>query len=500
MHTRRHLLAAGVAASLAPFPSPFRSGAMADEWGEAFSAALQKNRQLLGWQSAAADRIEGVARVEGRLPETLRGVLYRNGPAVHDRFGLRYRHWFEGDGMLQAFRFEDAGVKHRGRLLETPKFRREAAAGRRLFEGFATPVESSEPVRRPDDVNVANISVLDHHGELLALWEAGSASVIDRERLEWSGFKVWGDGLEGLPFTAHPKVEPDGTLWAFGYSLQPQPMLVLYHIARDGTLVKAAPVDVGPLGMVHDFVVTERHLVIVIPPYVFDPEVGSGMLLDGHVWRPELGSRTLVVSKDDFADRRWYQLPAGFGFHHGNGWEEADGTIRLDHCVASDPSVVKDTFHRVMRGELSPASPERYTSYILRPDGSAEVETAAEAAEFPRVAPAVVGRRNRFVYTLGGVGGAGWRYRRIVKRSPGGGELEAYDYGEGVIPEEQVFVPRPEPRSEDDGWLVGTVLAYERGVTGVSVIDARRVGDGPVALAWLDYPLPLGFHGWFTPS
>ena len=47
---------------------------------------------------------------------------------------------------------------------------------------------------------------------------------------------------------------------------------------------------------------------------------------------------------------------------------------------------------------------------------------------------------------------------------------------------------------------MGTVLAYERGVTGVSVIDARRVGDRPVALAWLDDPLPLGFHGWFTPS
>ena len=41
---------------------------------------------------------------------------------------------------------------------------------------------------------------------------------------------------------------------------------------------------------------------------------------------------------------------------------------------------------------------------------------------------------------------------------------------------------RSEP-SEDDDWLVGTVLAYERGVTGVSVIDARRVGDRPAALA-----------------
>ena len=43
------------------------------------------------------------------------------------------------------------------------------------------------------------------------------ASVLDRETLQWQGFKVWGESLEGLPFTAHPKAEPDGTLWAFGY-------------------------------------------------------------------------------------------------------------------------------------------------------------------------------------------------------------------------------------------------------------------------------------------
>ena len=33
-----------------------------------------------------------------------------------------------------------------------------------------------------------------------------------RKSLEWRGFKVWGESLEGLPFTAHPKVESDGTL------------------------------------------------------------------------------------------------------------------------------------------------------------------------------------------------------------------------------------------------------------------------------------------------
>ena len=235
------------------------------------SSADALNPALLGWRSVETDQLQCTARIEGRLPAEMQGSFYRNGPAVHERFGLRYRHLFDGDGMVQAFRFDGRGVSHRARVLATPKLVREIEAGRRLFSGFATPVVDSAPVRRADDINTANNSVLDHHGELLALWEGGSASVLDRETLQWQRFKVWGEGLEGLPLTADPKVEPDGTLWAFGYNLVPVRALVLYHIAADGTVVKAQTLDPGPLGMVHDFVVTARHLIIAIPPLVYRP-------------------------------------------------------------------------------------------------------------------------------------------------------------------------------------------------------------------------------------
>ena len=498
--------AAGLANTTMPFVRAIAGeGAEAGggDWSADFAARLASQPMLLGWKGPRADRLAGPARVEGRLPAELRGTLFRNGPAVHERFGLRYRHWFDGDGMVQAFRFDGASVTHRGRVPHTPKLARELAAGRRLYPGFGTPVPRPASIRGPDDLNTANISVLDHHGELLALWEGGSASVLDRETLAWRGFKSWGEGLEGVPFTAHPKVEPDGTLWAFGVSLIPAMRLVLYQIAGDGSLVKAQVVDAGPLGMVHDFVVTERHLVIVVPPVVFEPEaVGGGVLLDALAWRPGLGSRALVVAKDDFDDRRWHQLPAGFGFHHGNGWEDASGAIRFDHCVADDATLMSERFRFIMRGELRPAAPERYTRFTLYPDGRSEVEATPEWAEFPRVAPAVVGRRNRYVYTLGESGGDAGRalLRRIEKRDLERGTVEAFDYGPGMIPEEHVFVPRRDAAAEDDGWLVGTFLDYAQGVSGVAVFDARRIGEGPLARASLDYPLPLGFHGHFSPA
>ena len=500
---RGFLHAAGLSALSALLPSSsIRALSGADDWSAEFARALEANPMLLGWRSVSADRLDCEARIEGSLPPELRGTLYRNGPAVHERFGHRYRHWFEGDSMVHAYRIDERGVSHRGRVVVTPKMAREDAAGRRLFSGFATPVENGKRVCRPDDLNTANISVLDHHGELLALWEGGSASVLDRDTLAWRGFKVWGERLEGVPFTAHPKVEPDGTLWAFGYSVAPAGALVLYRIAPDGALREARRIDVGPLGMVHDFVVTARHLVIVIPPLVFEPAPEPDLLLDALVWRPALGSRVLVVEKDDFSSRRWYQLPAGFGFHHGNGWEEASGAIRFDHCVASDATLVSEAMRFVMRGEFRAATPELYTRYTLHPDGRAEVESTGEEAEFPRIAPAAMGRRNRWVYTLGAPTGNApdWRLRRVVKRDLENGATESFDYGRGVLPEEHVFVPRPDSRNEDDGWLLGHFLDYERGASGLAVFDARRVSDGPLARAWLDYPLPLAFHGHFSPA
>ena len=507
--SRRRVLGAGLAAGAAgvtqmaaPFTRAIAGAKGVDEWSVEFSARLASSPALLGWKGVATDRLAGTARIEGRLPPDLQGTFYRNGPAVHERFGLRYRHWFDGDGMVHAFRFDGAAVTHRGRVLETPKLAREGAAGRRVYDGFGTAVENAAPVRRPDDLNPANTSVLDHHGNLLALWEAGSASVLDRETLAWREFKSWGEGLEGVPFTAHPKVDPDGTLWAFGAAYFPTESLVLYQVALDGSLVKAAVIDAGPLGMVHDFVVTERHLVIVLPPLVFNPEaMRDGAFLDAFAWRPELGARALSIAKDDFGSRRWHQLPAGFGFHHGNGWEEAGGAIRFDHCVASDPSLVTERLRYIMRGEVRPASPERYTRFTLHPDGRSDFEATSGWAEFPRVAPALVGRRNRYVYTLGADEATdGLVLHRLEKRDLERGTVDAFDFGSGVVPEEHVFVPRRDAGPEDDGWLVGTYLDYERGASGVAVFDARRVGDGPIARAWLDYSLPLGFHGQFSPA
>ena len=501
---RRGFLAASAVcglAHLAPFASALAAGG--GNWSDAFDIALERHRMLLGWKTPP-DRLDTAAlSVSGTWPRGLSGRFYRNGPSIHDRFGRRYSHWFDGDGMIQEFAIDGKRIAHRGRVIRTPKLDREDAAGRRLYGGYGTHLPDSAPLRSPDGMNAANISVLHHAGELLALWEGGSATRLNQSTLAAEGFKSWSPELDGVAFSAHPKRDPeDGTLWNFGVHLAPKPAIVLYHIGRAGQMLDVGLVDAGPLGLIHDFAMTRHSLVFVIEPFLFDPaRLGSASILDAHTWHPQAEARVLVIDKADFGARRWHALPAGFGFHFGNAWEDADGSIRLDYCRARDPGILTETLRYVMKGELVPSSPLRYSEIHLPPKGDGRIISHAQDAEFARVAPAVVGRRHRYVYTLGSPAEqVGWTFRAVVRRDLETGAIETFDYGFGRIPEEHLFVPKPGGNGEEDGWLIGTVLDWKAGLTGLSVFDARAIPAGPLAQAWLPYPLPLGFHGTFVPG
>lgn len=137
--------------------------------------------------------------------------------------------------MLQAFRFQNGSVSHRGALLATPKLKSEEAAGRLLYSGVAQTLANSPLLAGPDTLNPANINLLPlpASGELFALWEAGSALAVDPLTLQAKGFKVWSPETQGAPLSAHPRVAPDGTVWSFGY-VPGSGRLLIYEISPLG--------------------------------------------------------------------------------------------------------------------------------------------------------------------------------------------------------------------------------------------------------------------------
>ncbi|MDH0868199.1 carotenoid oxygenase family protein [Mitsuaria sp. GD03876] len=508
---RRHLLRAGAAstvAAAAPAAVLARAGealatsahlvhgaaALSAEDFDRAVAAAPELLPLRGWDGE--DRAATELRIEGRWPRELRGTLYRNGPGLMNRGGERYRHWFDGDGLVQAWRFEDGRARHQARFVRTAKFEAEQQAGRFLLPTLGTAIPAQRPVTGPDSLNVANTSVLRLQDRLYALWEGGSAHVLDAGSLATVGVKTWAPELRGMPFSAHPKVEPDGTVWNFGTTSR---HLAVYRIGRDGALATHQVLELPMAAMVHDFAVSERHLVFLLAPIAMDTarlRTGASMS-EAMQWRPEAGTRVLVLDKATLTPR-WFQLPASLVFHFGNAWDGA-GEVVLDYVEAPPLPEFNARIAGLMAGRRVASAPSR--PRLLRlPLGGGEprLEGRDESVEFPVVDPRVVGRRHRYVYYPVRVDDpTRWGFNGVMRLDLDTGARQRFAFGERVMLEEQLLVPRPGSTREGEGWLLGTGYDVARQRSFATVFDAQRLEDGPVARAWLPYWVPLGFHGRF---
>ena len=464
-------------------------------------AAYEANSETDPWTLIARDApaagFDGEAQlVHGRLPDGLRGTLFRNGPGRFSRQEWRYRHWFDGDGFIQSWNLGENGVSHRGRFVQTDKWQTEQAAGRFLVPALGSIPPNPGGLSGPDDMNVANTSVMMLGDELLALWEGGSAWSLDPDTLSSNGARRWGDGLDGVPFSAHPKREPDsGIVWNFGQDAI-RNRLILWKISPQGELLQAGLVNEIPGGMIHDFVITERSLVFLVGSFRF--EELRLPFIDSFKFRPDIPMMAVAIDKNDWTQKRVWELGPGFNFHFGGAWEEADGTIRLDAALSQDARFADGGAYAVMRGEAlaESDSQSRHTEVTLRNGREAETRLlGSDFVEFPQVDMRFTGRHRTRTWTIA------WRpdqirsATRIECRHLETGALDSFDHGPGIFVEEPLFIPAPDGSNEGEGWILHTALNSQQRRTELHVFDALHLADGPQASFQLGYSAPFGFHG-----
>jgi carotenoid cleavage dioxygenase len=465
---------------------------------EGFSTDAPELRPLRGLDGQGLDAAD--LAIEGRWPRELRGRYFRNGPGLMQRGGQRYQHWFDGDGLVQAWAFEGGEASHRARFVQTEKFRAEQQAGRFLLPGFGTAIKPERPVRGPDSVNAANTSVLLQGDALYALWEGGSAYELDPATLATRGPKAWSRELRGMPFSAHPKVEADGTVWNFGSA---GGQLFVYQISPRGEVQRQAALDVQAPAMLHDFAVSQRHLVFLLAPITLDAaalRAGSSML-GAMRWAGDQPTRVLLVDKADLTRQRIFEMPASHVFHFGNAWDDGQ-LLRVDYVQSVPLPEYNALSARMMRGERTPR--DRSTPRVLEialATGRLRLHERDEAVEFPVVDPRVVAQRHRLVwYPTAVATGARWGFNGLMRLDIESGARERFSFGDEVVVEEHVVVPRPGSTREGEGWLVGMGYDIRRERSFFTVFDALALGAGPVARAWLPYWVPYGFHGKFYPA
>jgi carotenoid cleavage dioxygenase len=96
----------------------------------------------------------------------------------------------------------------------------------------------------------------------------------------------------------------------------------------------------------------------------------------------------------------------------------------------------------------------------------------------------------------GGPEGRGW-----VRFDHQTGKADVFTPGPDASVSEMCFVPRRKGAAEGDGYLVGVCSrSRENGRSDLLIVDAQRMGEGPVATIRLPYRAAPQVHGFWVPG
>lgn len=418
--------------------------------------------------------------VVGAIPPALAGLYLRNGPNPSSGDSA---HWFLGDGMAHGLRLENgAAAWYRSRYVQT------AVLGQ----------PSDDTVGPPRlDEHEANTSILGYGGRVFCLQEVGLPYELSAKDLSTVGTFDFG-GLLQTAMTAHPKVDPvTGDLLFFGQDFLAG-TVTFYRADRTGKLLQNQTIPLSQAVMMHDFQVTQTHVIFMDLPLVFDLNLAIAGDALPFRWDPTNGARLGAMPRAGTAtDVEWFDIDPCFVFHTWNAFHDPkdpdrillDG-VRYPDMWATGPSDFSNQ-----------GQPTRFA--LALGTGKASVEAFDDRqAEFPRIHKGRQGLPYRYGY------GVALEARpsgpditppdQIVKFDQDAGSRTGFLLPAGQATDEPTFVPDPAGTSEDDGWLLSYVFDDAVNRSHLLILDASEMKE--VGRVLLPVRVPHGFHGDFLPD
>ena len=449
------------------------------------------------------DREVGPVECEviGEIPVALRGSFIRNGPnQMFEPTGPH--HIFDGDGMLHAFELADGRATYQNRWIRSEGLEAEIRLGRGIFPGLSELMNFPDPelLAGANPIkNRANTHIVRHGGKYLALWEQGLPTEVTAELAtvgEWDF-----DGKLTGAMTAHPRLDPrTGEMFFFAYSVFP-PYLTYGVVDPNGTLVHKITIDLPAPVMMHDFLITEEHVVFMDSPIVFNMEgvaTGESMVQ----WKPENGTRFGVMPRRGQAsDIQWIDVEVSHVQHFWNAWSEGS-RIELAGCRFPEVDFGFQPAGSEEEGGIETIGAPAARYWIDLERGTAGWEPLDDMiGEMCRVNDDLVGVRTDCLYMSGFTreGAVAGDFDSIVKYDTRNGERSEWYAGDTGHVGENVFAPDPNGTAEDDGWIMNSFHDdADGGHSEVVILDARDLAAGPVARIVTPQRMPFGFHAnWF---
>jgi carotenoid cleavage dioxygenase len=439
--------------------------------------------------------------VEGQLPSDLDGVFYRVGPDPQYPKPPQYAGdiMFDGEGHVSLFRIKDGHVDYRTRYAQTQRWKAQRAARRSLFGMYRNPL-TDDPSVKGLSRGTANTQLFLHHGKLLVFKEDSPPVYMDPLTLETlDDYYTFGGKLESQTHTAHPKIDPlTGEYISFGYEaggLLSKDIFV-FSADKNGTVNWSTTVQAPYAGMMHDFVVTQRHIVLYLTNMVADMDrINAGGVHFSY------DSRTpcyigVMRRGGDGKDLRWFTGQNLFCTHSMGGWSDGDRITMDWDGGEGNQFPFFPSLHEPFDPAKSTGLIRRFTIDLSsRGNDRYQVETI-----YPEVSGVLSRQDDRF-HTLP------YRYGYLNGVGPQGGWW-IIDHQEkktqlASVPDyslsEMTFVPRKKDSPEGDGYLIGIGSSTkESGRSDLILIDTQDVAAGPVARVKMPFKCVGQVHGFWA--
>jgi carotenoid cleavage dioxygenase len=447
-------------------------------------------------------------QVTGKVPTDLNGAFYRVGPDA--QYPLAPRNIpFDGEGHVSMFRIKNGRVDYKSRFVRNERYMANDKARRQLFPMYRNPA-LDDPSAKGLSRSTANTHIINHRNYLLALKEDSPPAAMDLLTLETVVPTYTFDGqLPSKTFTAHPKLDSrTGNMVAFGYEAEGfgSDIVSMFEITPQGKMVWNAKVQVPYVGMLHDFAVTEKHVVFYVIPMAMDDAQMKG---GGPHWSWDSTKPTyfgFVRRGGDGKDVRWIQGPTRSATHVMGAFDDGDKLIVDVEMSMSNP------FPFMPMRDGSRWDPIAGSSHMTRltVDLSKRRPSAYGIEQmYPHVGalPRQDDRYNTEHYRYGflpcpdpnaapGTGGACYaRFDHQTRAST------LFNAGTESSLAECCFAPRSASAPEASGYLLGVATRNsEGGRADLVILDAEHLGDGPVAVVHLPMRAVGQIHGWWVPE
>ena len=239
----------------------------------------------------------------------------------------------------------------------------------------------------------ANTNVIGHAGKTLAIVEAGGRPIelsYELETLRRGDF----DGTLPNGFTAHPKRDPKtGELHAVCYWWGLGNQVQYIVVDTSGKVTKVVPIETTGAPMLHDMGLSERHVVVLDLPCVFDLDLAMAGRFP-YKWDPSYPARIGVMPRDGGNDDvQWFDIDPCYVFHPMNTFDDGD---RVVFDAVRHPRMFANELNGPNEGL---PTLDRWT-FDLSNGKVIEERLDDRGQEFPRHDERLIGKPYRYGYAL----------------------------------------------------------------------------------------------------